>query len=356
MFRRFLSAVALVISAVALLVLAWPQLFGLQRTVLVAQAVSLRGLAAVVALVAVVALTLFAMLGRSFRRFGSALALLALAFALTNAAVLATRGIGSPSFSTKSVGTTSATELTVLSWNTLGDAPGAQTIATLALDAGADVVSLPETTEATADAVARLMQSAGHPMTVHSIAFGHVAKARSTSLLIGTRLGEYRIDTGAGSTSQLPTVVATPADGSGPTIVAVHAVAPIPGEFAHWRTDLGWLASVCAGTNTIMAGDFNATIDHFVGLGDAPGTATANEATDSGAAARALGNCADAAAASKNAAVGTWPTSLPAIFGAPIDHVMATPDWKVTGMRVVESLDTAGSDHRPIVAQLRRAG
>jgi len=356
MFRRSLSAVALVIAAAALLVLAWPQLFGLQRTALVAQVVSLRGMTTVAALVAVVALTLFAMLGRSFRRFGSALALLALAFALTNVAVLATRGIGNPSFSTKSAAAKSATELTVLSWNTLGDAPGAQTIATLALDSGADVVSLPETTEATADAVARLMQSAGHPMAVHSIAFGQVAKARSTSLLIGTKLGEYRIDTGTGSTSQLPTVVAKPADGSGPTIMAVHVVAPIPGEFAHWRTDLGWLASACAGTNTIMAGDFNATIDHFVGLGGAPGTATDNRATAGGAAARILGNCTDAAVASKNAAVGTWPTSLPAIFGAPIDHIMATPDWKVTGMRVVENLDTAGSDHRPIVVQLRRAG
>lgn len=340
MFRRFFSAVALVIAAAALLVLAWPQLFGLQRTVLVAQAVSLRGLATVVALVIVVALTLFSMLGRTFRRFGSALALLVLAFALVNVAVLAARGIGNPTFPTKS-----ESNITVLSWNTLGDATGAQAIATLALDSGADVVSLPETTRATADAVAQLMQAAGRPMAVHAIAFGQVAKARSTSLLISTKLGEYRIDTGAGSTSQLPTVVARPADGSGPTIVAVHAVAPLPGELAHWRADLGWLASACAGGNTIMAGDFNATIDHFVGFGRSSSSATTT-----------LGNCADAAVASKNAAVGTWPTTLPALFGASIDHVMATPDWKVAGMRVVENLDTAGSDHRPIVVQLQRAG
>ncbi len=346
MFRRFLAAVVLVAAAAALLVLAWPELFGLQRTVLIAQAVSLRGLTTVVALVFVVALTLFAMLGRSFRRFGSALALLALAFALINVAVLATRGAGNPSFPTKSV-----SAVTVLSWNTLGDATGAQAIATLALDSAADVVSLPETTQATADAVARLMQAAGHPMAVHTIAFDQVAKARSTSLLIATKLGEYRVDAEAGSTSQLPTVVAKPADGSGPTIVAVHAVAPVPGELAHWRADLGWLASTCAGTNTILAGDFNATIDHFVGLGGPSGGPTA-----SGATTRTLGTCTDAAVATKNAAVGTWPTLLPALFGAPIDHVMTTPDWRVTGMRVVESLDTAGSDHRPIVAQLQRAG
>ncbi len=39
-------------------------------------------------------------------------------------------------------------------------------IASLALDAGADVVVLPETTRATADAVAGLMKEGGHPMTV----------------------------------------------------------------------------------------------------------------------------------------------------------------------------------------------
>ncbi|MEO6944388.1 MAG: endonuclease/exonuclease/phosphatase family protein [Lacisediminihabitans sp.] len=341
MFRRIFTAIALVAAASALLIIAWPQLFGLQRTVLVAQAVSLRGLTAVVAIVIVIALTLFAMLSRSFRRFGSALALVTLAFALVNVAVLATRGIGSPTFSTKS-----SSDVTVLSWNTLGGAPGSQAIATLALHSRADVVSLPETTKATADAVAQLMKAAGHPMSVHTIAFDQVAKARSTSLLVSTKLGEYRVDAQAGSSSQLPTIIAKPSDGSGPTIVAVHAVAPVPGELADWRADLSWLASVCAGTNTIMAGDFNATIDHFVGLGNGAGGATP----------RTLGNCTDAGVTSKNAAVGTWPTSLPALFGAPIDHVMVTPNWKVTGMRVIENLDKAGSDHRPIVVQLQHGG
>jgi endonuclease/exonuclease/phosphatase (EEP) superfamily protein YafD len=55
------------------------------------------------------------------------------------------------------------------------------------------------------------------------------------------------------------------------------------------------------------------------------------------------------------AAVGTWPTLLPPLLGAPIDPVLATPAWQPIGFRVIESADGAGSDHRPVVAQLRPA-
>jgi hypothetical protein len=34
---------------------------------------------------------------------------------------------------------------------------------------------------------------------------------------------------------------------------------------------------------------------------------------------------------------------------------MATPNWQFTGMRVIESRDDQGSDHRPVLAQLRPA-
>ena len=335
MLRRILASAVLLALAAGLVVVAWPGPFRLQRTAIIAQLVSLRGATAMAALVIVVMLLLFVLMNRSFRRFGSALALLVLAFGLVNAAVLATRGIGNPAFSTKS-----SSDITVLSWNTLGDAPGSDAIASLALDAGADVVVLPETTRATADAVAGLMKEGGHPMTVHSIAFDQVSKARSTSMLISAKLGEYRVDDRMGSTSTLPTIIARPASGSGPTIVAVHAVSPLPSELHHWRSDLEWLSKHCSG-NTIMAGDFNATLDHMVGLAT-PG--------------KSFGDCTDAASSTRNAAVGTWPTSLPALLGAPIDHVMVTEGWRVTGMRVIEDRDKAGSDHRPIVAQLQHAG
>jgi len=44
------------------------------------------------------------------------------------------------------------------------------------------------------------------------------------------------------------------------------------------------------------------------------------------------------------------------VLGAPIDHVLATRAWQPIGFRVIESRDGAGSDHRPVVAQLRPAG
>ncbi|CAN5204421.1 hypothetical protein BH09ACT5_BH09ACT5_19240 [soil metagenome] len=337
MFRRFLAAAVLLVVGAALLVALWPQLFGLATAPVVAQVVSLRGLGAAVALVLVVGLTLAGLLSGAVRRFAASLAVALLVFVLVTAAVLSTRGFGSPGFE-------SATDndVTVLSWNTLGDAPGADVIASLALDTGVGGVVLLETTNTTGLEVAALMEREGSTMSVFTTAYDEVSKARSTTLLVSADLGEYESDPALVTTSVLPTVVAVPVDGTGPTIIAVHAVAPIPGEMQHWRDDLTWLKNACTGGNLIMAGDVNSTLDHHAGL------STSDSAT--------IGDCADAADATGNAAVGTWPAALPALLGAPIDHVMATPNWRVSGFRVIQSHDGYGSDHRPVLAQLSPAG
>jgi endonuclease/exonuclease/phosphatase (EEP) superfamily protein YafD len=338
MARRIFASAILVIVAAALLIAAWPQLFGLERQLGIAQLVSLRGLAALIAGVGVVALLLIALLSRRARRLAASVALLLLLFAGVTAAVLATRGATPSGFQTKA-----DADLTVLSWNTLGDSPGAAEIAKLALAQHADIVSLPETSAATADAVRRIMTEAGSPMRELHVSFDEIAKSRTTSLLISEKLGEYRLDTSRGSTTTLPSVVAVPVDGDGPTIVAAHPVAPVPGEMANWRQGISWLAERCAtGADIIMAGDFNSTLDHYSGLG----RETAKGMGD-------LGSCHDGARSEGSAAVGTWPTSLPAQLGAPIDHVMASEGWSFVGFRVIGSEDGAGSDHRPILAQLR---
>ena len=345
MFRRLIAAAVILVIAAGLLVAAWPQLFGLQRVLGVAQLVSLRGAAIVVAGILVVAFTLIALVFSGARRFAASVALLLLVFVGVSLAVLATRGGGNPAFETKADG-----DITVLSWNTLGDAPGVQVIAQLALDQSADVVVLPETSVATAQAVADRLAAEGHPMQLLHLSLDEISKARTTSLLISTSLGDYQLDSSVGTTETLPSLVAVPVDGSGPTIVAAHPISPIPGEMSHWQQGLNWLHDRCLGSNVIAAGDFNSTLDHWAGLGGSGGSASGSA---SGSGAGELGNCHDAARATGNAAVGSWPTSLPALLGTPIDHVLATDGWKVVGFRVIGSEDGAGSDHRPVVAQLR---
>jgi len=337
MFRRLIAALLLLAVAAVLLIATWPQLFGLERRLYVVQFVSFRGLSAALAVAAVILLVVLAIASRRARRLFVGLAVLLVVFALAGVAIQSSRGLGDTAFAQKTDGS-----LTILEWNTLGVAPGVGTIARLANNAGADVVVLPETDRAAADTVASLMREAGHPMSVHTIAFNQIAKAKSTSVLTSTALGGYHVDQDAGNTSTLPTVILQPDDGSGPTIVGVHAVAPQPKEMANWRADLQFLSTACSGDDTIMVGDFNATLDHLSGLGDSPTTT--------------MGACTDAALQSRNGAVGTWPSRIPALLGAPIDHVMATQNWRVTGMRVVQDLDGAGSDHRPLVVQLSPKG
>ncbi|GAA1818668.1 endonuclease/exonuclease/phosphatase family protein [Agromyces neolithicus] len=339
MLPRILGWAVVLGTAAVAFVLAWPQALGLQNQWVAAHVVALRGAAAGIGILFAVCFALFAIAPRS-RRFWVAMATVLALFAAGNIAVLAVRGAGGSEVAEPG----SSDIVTVLSWNTLGEVPDAQTIADLAIDEGADVVVLPETTDPLGEAVAIAMREGGSPMWVHTQAYDDIAKARSTTLLISPDLGSYTVTSAEfpgppGNTNTVPSVVADPVDGDGPRIVAVHAVAPIRWELRNWRSDLKWLAAQCEGDDVIMAGDFNATLDHFAGHGADGGD---------------LGRCSDAAAAAGSAALGTWPTDVPPLLGSPIDHVLATPGWTVDGFRVVDELDGAGSDHRPIVATLSR--
>lgn len=339
MLPRFLGWAVVLGTALVAAVLLWPQAFGLQNQWVAAHVVALRGPAAVCGVLAAVVVALAA-IPRATRVFGIALALVLATFAAGNVAVIAARGTGG------SDAAGDAASVTVLSWNTLGEVPDATTIAGLALDEGADVVVLPETTDPLGEEVAIAMREGGNPMWVHTVAFDDIAKARSTTILISPDLGDYEVVSALapgppGNTNTVPSIVAEPVDGVGPRIVAVHAVAPIRWELRNWRSDLDWLAEQCAGENVIMAGDFNATVDHFAGRG-----------VDGGD----LGRCRDAAVAAGSGGLGTWPTDLPELLGSPIDHVLATPGWRVDAFRVVGDVDHAGSDHRPVVATLSPVG
>lgn len=339
MLPRILGWALVLGTALLAAVLLWPQGVGLQNQWVAAHVVALRGAAAVCGFIAALAFTLF-VIPRPTRTFGIGMAVVLALFAAGNVAIVAARGTGG------STAAGDAASVTVLSWNTLGEVPDASTIAGLALDEGADVVVLPETTAPLGEEVAIAMREGGSPMWVHTVAFDEVAKARSTTILISPELGDYEVVSELapgppGNTNTVPSIVAEPVDGEGPRIVAVHAVAPIRWELRNWRSDLDWLAGQCTGEDVIMAGDFNATVDHFAGRG-----------VDGGD----LGRCRDAAVAGGAGGLGTWPTDLPELVGSPIDHVLATPNWRVDAFRVVGEIDDAGSDHRPVVATLSPAG
>ena len=333
MVSRLFAIVGVSLVAFGLLVLAWPQLFELQREIGIAQVVAFRAICAGLAACALVLLALLALLTRRVWPLGISLVCVLLAFTVANTAILWQRGFENTAFPAAKKG-----DLIVMSWNTLGEATGAQAIADLAISSNASIVSLPETTQPIAVEVALIMKAQGHPMYVHTVSFGRVAKSRSTSVLTSPSIGRYHLDDTVRSTVAGPTVVIAPDSGTGPVIVGAHPIAPVPRGMPAWRRDLGLLATLCSRDNVIMAGDFNSTLDHLDGFASLP-TAT-------------VGRCADAALASHSAGYGTWPTSVPATLGATIDHVMATPNWRVTAFRVVQTLDHSGSDHRPIIAQL----
>ncbi|MGO1391943.1 endonuclease/exonuclease/phosphatase family protein [Agrococcus casei] len=330
--KRTLLATVLALPILACLVVAAvPSLFGLEQAPIVAQVVAVR--IGVVGIAVVLALLFCLLLApKASRRFAGVVITMLVVFSLVSSGIHFSRGTGSGE-------AVQDGDVTVLSWNTLGDEPSVDQLVALILETEADIVALPETTGEYATEAAVVLRDAGHPFWVHTTHFSLDYGALSTSLMISADLGEYTTDLEIGQTRTLPTIVATPDDDNGPTIVATHPVAPIPQQMRNWRSDLDFIASLCGQSDSvIMAGDFNSTVDHWSSLGSDGGD---------------IGTCRDAAASVGAGTSGTWPSSLPAWLGAQIDHVVATPDWKPIDARVITSTGDSGSDHRPIVAVLR---
>ena len=337
MIARLVAALLILALAGVCLVLGWPQLFGLEMAMPIAWVVAMRGLSAAIAVAGVLLFTLIALVSRPASRFAASVALVHFRFAGFQTLVLGSRGIVAAGLGDAGDGTVS-----VLAWNTMGDAVPAEDIARLIEQTDADVVALPETTSAHGEAIVALLEAedAGPGWQAFTFAYDQIRKARSTTLLVSERLGEYRADTSRTTTPGLPSLLATPVDGSGPRLAAVHPIAPV--QIADWREGLDWIAEVCAADagSVIVAGDFNSTIDHWARLAD-PAVPNAR-----------LGACLDAAEAGGQGGQGTWPTDLPALLGSPIDHVIHSADWDTVGVRVIGSHDHAGSDHRPVLARL----
>ncbi|WP_353112212.1 endonuclease/exonuclease/phosphatase family protein [Microbacterium sp.] len=338
---RLIGILITVLYAIATAVVVWPQFFHLEQTFPFAQTVAVRG--AVLAAFGVIAvLALLMMFAKPVRGFAASLLIVSLIGGLAVGAIAAVRGVSAGELPAKTDGS-----IRVMAWNTAGEAVSAETIAKTVLAQEADVVSLPETAESVGEDIALRLREQGHPMWVHHVKFRpdvpNGPQAWETTILISPKLGSYSViessANGSNNTGSVPSVVAMPVDGKGPTIVAVHAVAPRAQAMTRWQSDLRWIADQCPGGNVILAGDFNATLDHMAPLGVAGGD---------------MGACRDVASRTGTGMAGTWPSSLPMLASAPIDHVMATPNWKATGSLVLD--DAGGSDHRALIAQLEPAG
>lgn len=335
---RLVGILLAVLYAIGAAVLTWPGFFRVERIYPIAQLVSFRGVLIVAFAVACVVALLLA-LARPIRPFALSIAAISVIAVVAGSLTVMGRGTSTDMLPAKT-----DDSIRIMTWNTAGEATDPADVAQIAVAMDADIVTLPETTIETGEAVAIAMRDLGHPMWAHHAEY-EGWDARSTTLLISPDLGDYAViessQDGTSNTSTVPSAVAMPTTGDGPIVIAAHAVAPRQSYMQEWRDDLQWLADQCAIDNVIIAGDVNATVDHMSGLGVEGGT---------------LGRCHDAAIETGNGAVGTWPSEVPALLGAPIDHVLATTDWTPVGSIVLRSLDGSGSDHRPLIVQLERTG
>lgn len=327
--RCVLGAASLVPIVAGAVVALDPVRFRLSTTPYVLHMVSFRGPLALASSAAggisFLTMTVSRAAGRPWRRATLGTALLATGIA--QAGILHRRGWATPPRPGRA-------DLVVVSLNTLaGAATPAQVAALVTAEltgAEAAMVSLPETSAAQAGECAELLSTAGHRFQVFSTREGP-RESDCTSLLVSEELGPYR---------QLPSpkmllgaVLAVPVSGDGPTLAAVHPGAPVPGVgYPRWASDVTTAVEIGRRHHdSVVAGDFNTTIDHAM-MHD-------------------LTPCIDAAVVAGRGAEGTWPAHFPAPLAAPIDHVLINGGYCVLGTRTER---VGASDHRAVIARLRR--
>lgn len=231
-------------------------------------------------------------------------------------------------------GSTDPADLVVVSLNTLDGAAAPDQIAAVVraelTTSDAVMVALPETPEPLARRCAELLAGDGHRVQVFCTTADPDNPLSTTSLLISERLGGYRQV--AAPSMLLGAVLVEPTDGPGPTLAAVHPGAPMPGVgFPKWRSDVTAAVAISREHQfSVVAGDFNTTVDHAM--------------------MRHLEPSVDAATVAGRGGEGTWPAHFPAPLAAPIDHVLLNGPMTVLGSR---TLRVGRSDHRAVIVRLR---
>ncbi|WP_019607931.1 endonuclease/exonuclease/phosphatase family protein [Nocardiopsis sp. CNS-639] len=262
------------------------------------------------------------------RRWGSMAVLTAVTLAL--AAVVVPRAVP---FGVTSAG---GPVVRIMTLNMLGGGADAARVVSLVRDREVDVLALQEVTP---DLVRELSAAGLDGLLPHAVDRSdprgvHGSTVHSAFPLTDTGGGEAGHNTFAMPTA----VVRLPEDGDGDgeddvlEVTSVHVPPPLsPAYTASWRGELEGLAE--AGdpdTMRVLAGDFNATLDH----------AALREVLDAGylSSAAVLGEGLEP----------TWPVGR-AVPGLAIDHVLVHPRMGVDGLEVVE---VTGTDHRAVLVEV----
>jgi endonuclease/exonuclease/phosphatase (EEP) superfamily protein YafD len=223
---------------------------------------------------------------------------------------------------------------TVLAFNTYEGSADLEQVAALIEQHHPDVVALSEAGQRYADRLGPLVEPRGY--TLHSSVGERSRDVGGVTTVVSNQLGDVQVRIGK-ETSSFPYLELSGGGLGDLRMVAFHSVAPVPGAVPDWQHDLALLGQWCSGpTPAIVAGDFNATIDHSPLRAGTAG-------------------CGDAASQRGEGLVPTWGPS-PRIreeFGPQIDHVFAT-DGIVA--ETFEVHDISGSDHRAVLTTLRLPG
>lgn len=297
------------------------------------QVIAMRGIIAVIIAVLGIILAMVAIIRGLMLRKGVFLGVLSaglIAIAGGHILILADRGVDAPASLPPDYGVTHVSQgngdITVMSYNTLGEQTTVADLIPVIADNGADIIVLTETSTEAADRLAVSLGEDGKTFSVFSSgASPENPQIESTAVLVSRALGEYRQGPDLGLTWGSVHVRST---GDGPDIIGVHPIAPGRGLESTWREEITAVYERCSGAeNTIVGGDFNSTVDHM----------------------RATGHDCSSAGDGFIGGYGTWPASVPGILGAPIDGVYT--DWTTTAAAIV---DVGGSDHRGVLVRLSR--
>ncbi|NOL43505.1 endonuclease/exonuclease/phosphatase family protein [Kribbella sandramycini] len=305
-----LSVLFLVLVAVPL----YPELFGLDELPPFTQLVAFRPQG----LVLVFALALLMLIRKGWRIAAGLVVLL----------VLTGAGLTLPRLTNDPQPPLSDTrELTIMVANVLGGGANAGAVAELIRQRKPDLVSLPEAQVDVREEIRAQLQGlqyAGYTDQPTS------AVESATSVLVSSTLGAVQVK------RDLPTefghLLVTGGSLGEVRLIAYHGFPPLPDAVPAWKHDLQQLRRWCAADPpTVIAGDFNATLDH------------------SDFRWAMASNCQSVAPEVGRGFVGTWPTDQPPLLRTQIDHVLATRPIVPGSFAAYE---VEGTDHLAVVVRI----